>query len=65
MKIKFAFLTIILLAFTACASKRDPVQHDTEFFAMDTFVKFTAYGDNAKIALESAEQRFYELESLW
>ena len=32
---------------------------------MDTFVKFTAYGDNAKIALELAEQRFYELESLW
>ena len=65
MKIKFAFLTIILLAFTACSSKSDPVQHDTEFLAMDTFVKFTAYGDNAKIALELAEQRFYELESLW
>lgn len=32
---------------------------------MDTYVKFTAYGDSAQLALESAKQCFFELESLW
>lgn len=32
---------------------------------MDTYVKFTAYGNNANTALDIAEKRFAELETMW
>lgn len=64
-RIKFVCLVMVLLSFTACASKDNSVQHSTEFFAMDTYVNFTAYGENPEDALELAKQRFIELEKLW
>lgn len=32
---------------------------------MDTYIKLTAYGENAECTLEAAEQRFAEMEKLW
>lgn len=64
-KYKFACFLMVLLTFTACDSKDNSAQHSAEFFAMDTYVKFTAYGENAEAALEQAKQRFVELEALW
>ena len=49
----------------SASPKNIKTQYDEEFFAMDTYVKFTAYGDSTQFALESAKQRFFELESLW
>lgn len=65
MKAKLAFLIIILLLFTGCSSENNSVEYSKEFFAMDTYVKFTAYGKSAEAALELAERRFAELEALW
>lgn len=36
-----------------------------EFFGMDTYITFTAYGAGAGEALEEAENRIKELEGLW
>lgn len=65
MKAKLAFLTIFILLFTACSSEKAPTESSREFFAMDTYIKLTAYGERAEHALETAEQRFTELETLW
>ncbi len=65
MKIKFALLIFVLLIFTACGSTDNSTEYSKEFFAMDTYVKFTAYGGNAEDALELAEMRFVEMEAMW
>lgn len=65
MKAKLAFLTIVILFFSACSSDKTPIEYSKEFFAMDTYISLTAYGENAEQALETAQQRFCELEKLW
>ncbi|WP_242972557.1 FAD:protein FMN transferase [Lachnoclostridium sp. An169] len=64
------FLTLPLLAallFTGCSSlgavNEEPVQSD--LFAMDTYMTFTAYGDGAEQALADVEERIKELEGEW
>ena len=37
----------------------------TDFFAMDTYMTFTAYGDNAEAALSQAEEEICRLEGEW
>lgn len=39
--------------------------HSKSFFAMDTYMTITAYGENAETALNQAEERVTELEKLW
>lgn len=36
-----------------------------EFFGMNTYITFTAYGTNAEKALQEAEQKMIELEQVW
>ena len=59
-------------ALTACSgqsgsqagtSAGDPVQR--EFFAMDTYMTLTAYGDEAEAVLEKAQTEVEKLESEW
>ena len=38
---------------------------EKSFFAMDTFLTFTAYGDGAEAALDEAEKKVLELENKW
>lgn len=38
---------------------------DTDFFAMNTYLTFQAYGDQADTALEEAKKRVLELEQKW
>ena len=65
MKARLVFLMVVTLLFTACSSEKAPVECSKEFFAMDTYIKLTAYGENAEYALNASEQRFGELEKLW
>ena len=37
----------------------------TEFFAMDTYITITVYGENVEKGLSLAKDRFAELEKLW
>lgn len=62
-----SILAASLLFLTACSV---PVRDEAEaysksFFAMDTYMTFTAYGANAEDGLRQAENRIAELEKLW
>ena len=65
------FLSILLTGLallTACEKKsvhKDDMQSESTFFAMDTYMSVTAYGENAESALNQAEDRVAELEKLW
>jgi len=63
----FPILFIALISLTACSGLRsdDSTAYSESFFAMDTYMTFTAYGANAEHALIQAENRLMELESLW
>lgn len=59
-------LMIISLLLTACGNK--PVQSKPEsksFFAMDTYMTITAYGENTESVLNQAEEKVTELEKMW
>ena len=42
-----------------------PAEAENSFFAMNTYMSFTAYGEEAEAALSDAEERVEELEALW
>lgn len=69
---KFTSFTAGLLIFlTSCGTEANnsdisdsPSKVQRDVFSMDTYMSLTAYGDNAETALDSAEKRITELDSL-
>lgn len=60
------FLSVIFSAaifFSSCAAEKAPAEKTV--FAMDTYMKLTAYGDSAENALNISEEKIAELEKLW
>ena len=67
-KMIFCIIMAGALCFTACGKQADSFQNESKsesFFAMDTYMTITAYGENAASALEQAEERVTELEKMW
>lgn len=67
---KGIFLLVILieaLCFTGCATQQteENIKAERNVFTMNTYMTFTAYGENAEIALEEATSLVEELEALW
>lgn len=61
-----AFLSIFFFAaviFSSCSLGNVPAEKTV--FAMDTYMKLTAYGDNAEEAVSLSEKKISELEKLW
>lgn len=61
---------LIVVSGVACAAQTEPPAEEPQeaaggLFAMDTYISLTAYGPGAEAALELAEARIQELESLW
>ena len=73
MKRSVALLLAICLAMGMAACSRSPRQNTEgpaeaftrDFFAMNTYISLTAYGEEADTALEQAQERIQELEGLW
>lgn len=68
-KKKISFISIFLiplLIFSGCTQSgtTESEPHSKDFFAMDTYMTVTAYGENGSDAVEEAEKRVYELDSL-
>ncbi|MCM1006871.1 MAG: FAD:protein FMN transferase [Ruminococcus flavefaciens] len=64
-KIIAGFIASALLL-TACGKKTVENKQDSRsFFAMDTYMTVTVYGENTKAALDKAEEKVAELERLW
>lgn len=63
------FLAVCILLFFSACSKSENAGNEktssTEFFAMDTYVSFTAYGSQAEEANHIAQERIQELETMW
>lgn len=59
------FLGMIFL--TACDADilGEPEPESKSFFAMDTYMTITAYGENAESALDQSEEKIEKLEKMW
>lgn len=55
---------ICLLFITACEGS-DTEEHSKEWYAMDTFMRVTAYGNAAPKALNEVQDKISQLESKW
>lgn len=64
MKLRIIPIVIICILLTAC-SYSSPEEYSHDFFAMDTFMRITAYGGNAENGVKTASQRINELEKLF
>ena len=63
---KNIFLTAIIFAavlLNGCNVPQEP--YKKTFFAMDTYMTVTAYGENAETAAEKVSRKIAELDSLW
>lgn len=62
-------LTVLLLAgiLTGCSAPAEEMQQPVErsLFAMNTYMTFTAYGEDAQAALQEAEECIQQVEGLW
>ena len=62
-------LTAFLLAgvLTGCSAPAEEMQQPVErsLFAMNTYMTFTAYGEDAQAALQEAEECIQQVEGLW
>ena len=55
----------LLLLLSACSNSQKSDECSISFFAMDTYITFTAYGKDAKSALATARNKIDDLELLW
>lgn len=63
-----AVLLCMGLGLTACSAPKpeaEQTEHTKSFFAMNTYMTFTAHGENADTALTDAQTKITELEQLW
>ena len=60
-------MCMLILGIGGCSWKQnqDMAEHSESFFAMDTYMTFTAYGTDAEPAVLAAEDKIRELEELW
>ena len=62
-------LAALLLAgvLTGCSAPAEEIQQPVErsLFAMNTYMTFTAYGEDAQAALQEAEECIQQVEGLW
>ena len=66
--ITYIVLIIMLIAQTSCGKdekNNDVKKSDESFFAMDTYITVTAYGENSDEAVKAAENKITALEKLW
>lgn len=66
--ILIVLLSVLILLFSACVSEKQRTEEqkvEKSMFAMNTFMTFQVYGEEAQIALEETEERITDLENMW
>lgn len=53
----FACSLAVMLCLTACSKQSPPTEKTASFFAMDTYITFTAYGEKAEATLLQAKDK--------
>lgn len=61
----FVCLSAMVLCLTACAAQSPQAGAQESFFAMDTYITITAYGEDTESALSQAKDKITALERLW
>ena len=58
----FCMMYMLIMGITGCSWKRNQnmAEHSESFFAMDTYMTFTAYGMDAEAAVLAAEDKIRE-----
>lgn len=63
-----SILLIVMMCLSACSQRHKhekQTEHTESFFAMDTYLLFTAYGENAEKELLNVKEKIMELEQKW
>ena len=66
--ITYIVLLLMILSQTSCGKyekTNDADKSDRSFFAMDTYITVTAYGESSDKAVKAAEDKITALEKLW
>lgn len=58
-------LVLLAILFIYSHVKKSLEVYTESFFAMDTYMTFTVYGNRAEAALQNAEDKIRELEDIW
>lgn len=62
--LSLALLTVLVTAvFGGCSAKEK--EHTVSFFAMNTYMSVSAYGENSRLAAEQAQAEVTRLDRLW
>lgn len=56
---------VVLFSLAGCSSEQELSKAERTLFAMNTYMTFTAYGEQAQAALDEVEVLIEKLESLW
>lgn len=62
---KISAILLVISAFLLTSCSKAPEKSEEYFFAMDTYMKIEAYGENAENAVSQARARVETLEKLW
>ncbi len=62
---KLIAISVLTCCFFLCSCSAVPKQETKSFFAMDTYITITAYGENCSEAVEESRQIITELENKW
>ena len=65
MKWRWAALILCAALLAGCSASKETVESSSSFFAMDTYMSITAYGEGAEEGVERARTRILELDGLW
>lgn len=56
---------VLFFSLAGCDSEQELSKAESTLFAMNTYMTFTAYGEQAQTALDEVEVLIEKLESLW
>lgn len=63
--LKTILIAAVCAAFAGCEDARRGGEYTADFFAMDTVMRVTAYGNESEKAVRAVENRIGELEKMW
>ena len=66
--LRFFCCILVICCLAGCSNKTEIHNNqptETSLFAMNTYMDFTVYGENAHVALHEAENKVRKLEVLW
>lgn len=61
----YCTMLCIIAGLSGCASNREMLKAEDSLFAMNTYMTFTVYGENALDAIDTSKEQIQSMELLW